>query len=102
LLGSCRVLILRYYPGIGLEGLRKTAQNLSHTSRSPGPRIEPGTSRIRSRGVNNLTTTFGQRMELAVYVSLSVRMIQLKNQLADVDEVCIEGTSSECSLDYFF
>jgi hypothetical protein len=29
-------LILRNYPGICLEGLRKTRQNLSHDSRSPG------------------------------------------------------------------
>jgi hypothetical protein len=43
LAGSGRGVTLRYYPGIRLEGLRKTAKN-----RSPGPRFEPGTYRIRS------------------------------------------------------
>jgi hypothetical protein len=34
---SGRGLILRYYPGIRMEGLRKTTINLSHDSRSLGP-----------------------------------------------------------------
>jgi hypothetical protein len=36
------------YPGIPLEGLRKTTKPLNQNSRSPGPRIEPGTSRIEA------------------------------------------------------
>jgi hypothetical protein len=51
---SGRGVILRYYPGIRLEGLRKITKNLSQASRSPGPRFEAGTSRIRSRGVERL------------------------------------------------
>jgi hypothetical protein len=46
-------LILRYYPSIHLEGLRKTTNNLNHDSWSPGPRFEPRTSRILSRSVNH-------------------------------------------------
>jgi hypothetical protein len=42
LIGSVRGLISRYYPGIRLEGLRKTTRNLNQDSRSLGPRIEPG------------------------------------------------------------
>jgi hypothetical protein len=34
--GSGRGLILRYYPGIRLEGLRKTTKKLSQDSQSPG------------------------------------------------------------------
>jgi hypothetical protein len=42
---------LRYYPGVCLEGLKKSTRNLSQDSRS-----ESGTSRIRSRSVNDSTT----------------------------------------------
>jgi hypothetical protein len=56
--GSGSGLILRYYPGISMEGLRKTTKNLSQDSRSPGPRFDPGTSRTRSRRVNHSTTNF--------------------------------------------
>jgi len=52
-------LILMYYPGIRLEGLRKTTKNLNEDSRSPEPRIETGTFRIRSKSVNYSTITFG-------------------------------------------
>jgi hypothetical protein len=34
LVGSGRGLILRYYPGIRMEGLRKTTKNLTQDSRS--------------------------------------------------------------------
>jgi hypothetical protein len=47
--GSGRGITLRYYLGILLDGLRKTTKTLSQDSRSPGPRPEPGTSRILSR-----------------------------------------------------
>jgi hypothetical protein len=33
---------LRYYPGICLEGLRKTTKNLSQDNRSPGRDLNPG------------------------------------------------------------
>jgi hypothetical protein len=49
-------LILRYYPGIRLEGLRKTTKNLSKDSRSPGrdlnlgpPEYEAGVSITQQR-----------------------------------------------------
>jgi hypothetical protein len=52
LVGSGRGIILRYYPGIRLDGLRKTTP-------LPRQRFERGTSRIGSKSVNHLTTTFG-------------------------------------------
>jgi hypothetical protein len=52
LVGSGHGLILRYYPGIRLEGLRKSTKNFHQDSWSLRPRIEPGTSRIQSRSVN--------------------------------------------------
>jgi hypothetical protein len=33
---------LKYYPGIRLEGLRKTTENLIHDSRCPGRDLNPG------------------------------------------------------------
>jgi hypothetical protein len=43
LVGTGRDLILRYYPGIHLEGLKKSKKNLNQDSRSPGGREEnPG------------------------------------------------------------
>jgi hypothetical protein len=53
---------LRYYSAIRVKGLRKSTKNLNQNSRSPGPRIEPGTSRIRSISVNHSTTTFGDAL----------------------------------------
>jgi hypothetical protein len=53
LVGSSCGLILRYYPGIRLEGLRKNTKNRNQEGRSPGKRIEPGTSRIRSTSVTS-------------------------------------------------
>jgi hypothetical protein len=44
LIGSGHDLILRYYPGIRLKGLRKTTKNLNQDSRLLGPRIKPETS----------------------------------------------------------
>jgi hypothetical protein len=64
LIGSGRGLILSYYPGIRLEGLRKITKNLNHDRRSPGPRIEPGTSRIRSRSISHSTTTLGKNRRI--------------------------------------
>jgi hypothetical protein len=46
-------LILRYCPGMRLEGLRKTTKNVNQDSRSPGPRFETRTSWIRSRSLDH-------------------------------------------------
>jgi hypothetical protein len=46
-------LILRKYPGIRLEGLRKTTKNLILDSRSPGRDLNPGPSEYE---VGMLTT----------------------------------------------
>jgi hypothetical protein len=54
---------LRYCAGIRLERLRKTTKILNQHSRSPVPRFEPGTSRIRSRSVDHSITTFGICLE---------------------------------------
>jgi hypothetical protein len=53
--GSCN-LILRYYPGIRLEGLKKTTK----ISGWPvcGLKFEPRTTSIKSRSVNHSTKTF--------------------------------------------
>jgi hypothetical protein len=40
--GRGRGLILRYYPSICLEELRKTMKNLSRDSQSPGRDLNPG------------------------------------------------------------
>jgi hypothetical protein len=50
--GSGRGLILRYYTGIFLEGLRKIKKTASQDGRSLWPTFEPGTSRVRSRSVS--------------------------------------------------
>jgi hypothetical protein len=62
LIGNSHGLILRYYPGIRLERLRKTTETLNQDSQSPEPRIKPGTFQIQSRSVNHLTTTFSTTM----------------------------------------
>jgi hypothetical protein len=63
LVRSGRSLILRYDPVIRLEGLRKTMKNLCQDSWLPGPKFEPGISRIQSKRVNHSTTTFGEKHE---------------------------------------
>jgi hypothetical protein len=40
--GSGRGLILRYYPGIRMEGMRKTSKLLGQGSRSPGRELNVG------------------------------------------------------------
>jgi hypothetical protein len=40
--GSGGGLITRYYPGIRLEGLRKTTKDLNRDSQSPGRDVSPG------------------------------------------------------------
>jgi hypothetical protein len=57
--GSDRSLILRYCTGIRPEGWGKPRKLHSGWLVS-GPKLEPGTSRIRSRNVNRSTTTFGE------------------------------------------
>jgi hypothetical protein len=59
LVGSGCGLILKYYPGIREEELRKTTEALNQDSQSPGPGIERRIFPIRSRIVNHSTTTFG-------------------------------------------
>jgi len=53
LVGNDRGLILMYYPGIRPEGLRRNTRNLDQDGRSPGPRFEHETTKIRSRSVNH-------------------------------------------------
>jgi len=53
LVGSGHDPILRYYPGICLEGLRKITKNLNQDSWLPEPRFEPRTSRMWSRSINH-------------------------------------------------
>jgi hypothetical protein len=47
-----------YYPGIRLEGLRKSTK-----SSVSGPRFELGACRIRIRSVKHWATTFGEHVE---------------------------------------
>jgi hypothetical protein len=51
-------LILRFYSGIYLEGLREIMKALSQDSRFPGRDLNWGLSRIWSKNVNHSTTTF--------------------------------------------
>jgi hypothetical protein len=53
-----KVLYLRS-PG----GTEENHKNLYQDSMSPGPRLEPWTSRIRSRSVNHSTKTFGWALD---------------------------------------
>jgi hypothetical protein len=50
---------LRYYPGIFVEGLRKTTKNLSQESRSLSRDLNSGPADYVSRSVKRWTTTFG-------------------------------------------
>jgi hypothetical protein len=52
-------VVSRHWPG-------ETEKNheFNQDSRSPGQRIETGTSRIRSKSVNRSTTTFGKSLLL--------------------------------------
>jgi hypothetical protein len=58
--GSGRSLILRNYPGIRLEELRKTAKNLSQDSRSPSRDLHPGLTEYKA-SVKRSTTTFDEK-----------------------------------------
>jgi hypothetical protein len=51
------------------EGTEKTMKDLNQDSRSPGMRIEPGTSQIRSRSVNHSTTTFGHPIVIIIIIA---------------------------------
>jgi hypothetical protein len=59
--GSGRSLILRYYPSISLESLRKTTRNLSLGCRFPSRDLKPAfpSNTKQGRRVNHLITTFG-------------------------------------------
>jgi ribosomal protein S27E len=52
-------LILKDYSGIRLKGLRKTTKKRTQESKVCGRRFEARTLRIRSRGCNHSSTTFG-------------------------------------------
>jgi hypothetical protein len=71
LVGSGCGLIVKHFPGIHLEVLRKCYENLNQDSRSPGPRFETGTFRKQSRNVNHSTTTFGQHNCILRLLSLN-------------------------------
>jgi hypothetical protein len=43
----------------------KTTKNLNQDRQSPGPRMEPVTSRILRMSVSNSTTTFGAEIKIA-------------------------------------
>jgi hypothetical protein len=58
---------LRYYLGIQLEGQSKNTKNLIQDSQLPELRIEPRTSRIRSKSVNRSTTMFGTNIVLLTF-----------------------------------
>jgi hypothetical protein len=45
------------------RGTEENDEKLNQDSRSSGPRIEPGSSRIRSRSVNHSTTMFGASLK---------------------------------------
>jgi hypothetical protein len=40
--GSSCGLVLRYFPSICLEGLKKTTESLNRASQSPSPDLNPG------------------------------------------------------------
>jgi hypothetical protein len=50
-------LIFRYYPGISLEGLRKTTKNLNEDSRSPGRNLN-----LKSPEYEEVLTTQTRRL----------------------------------------
>jgi hypothetical protein len=64
---------LKYYLGIGLEGLRKTTKNLSQHSRSPGRDLNPGppeyegvlSTRLRNSALTRIATNI---MHEAIHV----------------------------------
>jgi hypothetical protein len=86
LVGRGHGLILRYYPSIHLEGLRKSIKNLDQYSQSLGLRIEPGTSRIGSRSVNHSTMTFGED-NINMYLSeIGWQVVDLINLAQDMDQ----------------
>jgi hypothetical protein len=84
LAGSGRGLILRYYPGICLEGLRRTTKDLNQDSRSPGPRFEPGTSRIRSSVINHSTTTFRELLHVLLKYQYGMKLHLLEDHIRHV------------------
>jgi hypothetical protein len=50
--GSGRGLIIRYYPGVCLEGLKKTTKSLSQDSRSLGRDLKPGPPEYEAQMLN--------------------------------------------------
>jgi hypothetical protein len=62
---------LRHYPGMCLEGLRKTSKPPSGDLVS-GSRLEPWTTQIWSRSVYHSTTAFGTNHENKYYVQIPI------------------------------
>jgi hypothetical protein len=75
LVGSGRVLILRYYPGIRMEWLMKTTKILNQDRRSLGPGYEPESSRIWSMSVYHSTTTFGFSVSMVSFIVVAWKLL---------------------------
>jgi hypothetical protein len=92
-----RGLIWRHYPGIRLEGLRKTAKDFRQDNLSPGPRFEPGISWMLSRCVNHSATTFAK----SGYKAEQGHMIETAaiSCVSDCQSVCFCCTD-QSALDY--
>jgi hypothetical protein len=73
--GFGRGIILRYYPGTYLEGLRKPTKKLNQDSRSPGTRFEPGTYRVRSRSAGDIIKQKHHRLQRNVRKSAEVLIV---------------------------
>jgi hypothetical protein len=70
LVRSGHSLILRYYPGIRLEGLRKTWKTSIRIAGHRGQYLNPRTSQIQSRSVNHSTMTFSTTLEHGIIITL--------------------------------
>jgi hypothetical protein len=76
--GSGRGLILRFYPSICLEGMRKTTKNLSQDIRSPGWYFNPGLPEYEA-GV--LTNWSRRSVFINVKPSCYIRRVLISYQL---------------------
>jgi hypothetical protein len=65
--GSGRGLILRYSPGICLEGLRKFTENFSQDSPSPGQYFNPGPPEYEAGVLTTRSTAFGVMVGIGKY-----------------------------------
>jgi hypothetical protein len=53
--------------------------NLNQDSRSPGPRIDPGTPEYENKSVNHSTTTFGKPVVKIDFISPTFKRISHKD-----------------------